>query len=159
MKIGDKKLSLKARHNHKYFYDWYRQELDEKMRYQVESHLKTCADCQQYYKKMSTLLDQPDLSALPHLTPDPYLPEKIIQGRSSQFSPKKSGAVARYIRWSFATVLVVLSFTLGIFLGKGIFYSKNTNYESQLTSDYYQHFSQSSVLEEFDQIVNFANEE
>ena len=159
MRIGDRKVSAKARHIEKYFYDWYRQTLDTKVKDQVESHLKTCTDCQQYYKKMSTLLNQPDLSALPRLTPDPYLPEKIIQRSEHQFSPKKSSTVPRYFRWSFATALIILSFTLGIFLGKGIFYSKNADYESQLTSAYYQHFSQSSVLEEFDQIVNLVNEE
>ena len=159
MRIGDRKVIVKSRHIHKYFYDWYRQTLNAKVKYQVESHLKTCSDCQQYYNKMSTLLDQPDLSSLPRLTPDPYLPEKIIQRSKHQLSPKKSRALPRYFRWSFATGLVILSFTLGIFLGKGIFYSKNTDYDSQLTSAYYQHFSQSSVLEEFDQILNSVNEE
>jgi len=67
--------------------------------------------------------------------------------------------VPKYIRWSFATIVVVLSFSLGIFLGNGIFFNVDTNYESQLTTAYYQHFLQSSSLEEFDQIINFVNED
>lgn len=159
MRNGDNKLKSKTQHTQKYFYEWHQQTLDDETINHIKAHLKTCRECQQYYEKMTGVLDQPDFSAIPRLTPDPLLAEKIIHGFEHPIVEKRIPTVPKYIRWSFATILVVLSFSVGIFLGNGIFFNADTDYESQLTSSYYQHFSQSSSLEEFDQIINFVSED
>jgi len=159
MKNGKKKLKLNTGHVKKYFYDWYRHTLDDEKTDHLRVHLKVCQECQQYFQKMSGALDQSDLSSIPHLTPDPLLAQKIINHFEHPVVDIKKPVALKYIRWSFATVVVILSFSLGIFLGKGIFNNADTNYESQLTSAYYQHFSQSSILEEFDEIINYVSED
>jgi len=159
MKNGKKKLKLNTGHVKKYFYDWYRQTLDDETADHLRVHLKACQECQRYYQKMSGALDQPDLSSIPHLTPDPLLAQKIIYRFEHPVVEIEKPAAPRYIRWSFATAVIILSLGLGIFLGKGIFYNADTDYESQLTSAYYQHFSQSSILEEFDEIITYVSED
>jgi hypothetical protein len=93
------------------------------------------------------------------LRPDPLLVEKIIRRFEHPVVETEKHFMPRYIRWSFATIVFILSLSLGIILGKGIFNNADTEYESQLTAAYYQHFSQSSALEEFDQIINYVSEE
>jgi predicted anti-sigma-YlaC factor YlaD len=159
MKNGKKKLKLNNVHVKKYFYDWYRQILDDKTMDHLQAHLKACQECQRYYQKMSAALAQPDLSSIPHLNPDPLLVQKIINRFEHPVVDIEKHSALRYLRWSFATAVVVLSFSLGVFLGKGIYYNADTDYESQLTSAYYQHFSQSSILEEFDEIINYVSED
>jgi hypothetical protein len=159
MRNEDTNLKSKAEHAQKYFYGWSQKTLDDETINRIQAHLKICQECQQYYEKMTAVLDQPDLSVIPRLIPDPLLAEKIIHRFEHPIDEKRINLVPRYIRWSFATIVVVLSFSLGILLGSSIFHNADRNYESQLTSAYYQHFSQSSILEEFDQIINFVSED
>ncbi len=152
-------MNEKKRHIQKYFYDWHVKTLSDSKLAAINAHLKTCDGCRIYYEKMASALDHADLSSLPKLTADPFLAEKIMRGYRQKTPENKSAALPAYVRWSFASVVFVLSFLLGIFLGKGIFYNKELNEETQLTSAYYQYFSQSNILEGFDELLITTNEE
>lgn len=152
-------MNEKKRHIKNYFYDWYSKTLSDNKLASVNTHLKICDGCRIYYEKMTSALDHADLSSLPKLTADPFLAEKIMRGYRPKTSGKKLAALPAYIRWSFASVVFALSFMLGIYLGKGIFNNKEFNEETQLTSAYYQYFSQSSVLEGFDELLITTNED
>jgi predicted anti-sigma-YlaC factor YlaD len=148
---------MKKRHVTKNFLDWTDEKLDARQREQIEMHLQNCPDCRTYYEKMSAVFsEKTDLSALPQLEADPFLPARIkaLAGKKDRtpsdkwFGWQRIGA----IRLAFSTLLIILAASLGIYLGKGLATSQQYS-ESDLISDYYQAFNQQSYSDNWEYVL------
>lgn len=148
---------MKKRHVTKNFLDWADGKLDARRQEQVETHLQSCPECRQYYEKMSAVFsEKADISALPQLEADPFLPARIkaLAGkRGKEHSEKRFGWQGiGAIRLAFSTLMIVFAVSLGIYLGKGLATSQQYS-ESDLISDYYQAFNQQSYSDNWEYVL------
>ncbi len=93
-------------------------ELTPANRETVENHLAQCASCRRYVERLKLLLDQPDLTAFPRLTPDPFLPGKIRVLAAGK-NKKPAGIMPHGVRLkpAFLALVCVAAFLLGSWLG------------------------------------------
>lgn len=148
---------MEKKHVTKNFIDWADGKLDARQREQVETHLQSCLGCRRYYEKMSAVFsEKADLSALPQLDADPFLPTRIkaLADKKDREDSDKwynwQGIGA--IRLAFSTLMIVFAVSLGIYLGKGLATSQQ-NSESDLISEYYQAFNQQSYSDNWEYIL------
>ena len=132
-----------GKHVTKYFQDWIEENLDASSRKKVDEHLKDCSVCQLYYQKLSLALKPIEVKDEFNLTPDPLLPAKIDDLLSGKVSRKVSPIPV--LRWSFASVAVIVACWVGITLGTGIADTGEEEYCSELFYDYYEAFSQQGI--------------
>ena len=71
------------------FLEWLEGRLDENARKSIDRHLKECRDCRVYFQAMSAVLRRPDLSRLPRLRPDPFLPARAVPAVTEQQREEK----------------------------------------------------------------------
>ena len=141
------------------YLEWTEGRVDETTRLAVQEHLEHCHDCRKYYEKMSLLLEKPDASLLPRLEPDPYLLTRIRALAEKEYAPTASGRARRWIRYSFASIMLLIAATTGIFLGSGLSTTSTASEEKELIDSYYEAFSQSGFEEEWDSIIDGNEEE
>lgn len=93
-------------------------ELTEKERTELESHVQACAACAREFadsQKVFHLLSEPDAGPLPH--PDWEKTWAEIQ-ESLRTQPSKSRSWTQIPKWAYAASALVVVFTLGVFLGR-----------------------------------------
>jgi len=102
------------------------------------------------------VLDRPDLSALPQLSVDPYLPTRILSGKTEESARKSNKQTPFAIRWSFAAVLTLIGLSTGAILG--IATSDRNQYSDQeIASAYYQAFTQQENQYNLEQLLGLEN--
>jgi len=137
---------------------WMEEKLPESQRQELEDHLQECPDCREYYQKMRGILENPDLSALPHLTTDPFLPTRIRSGEIRSLSDPSEIPIFDGLRWSFVTLLLFVGIGLGAFVGYSIM---DTAYrtDSSLATQYYQAFNPGDSYFQLENVVDLENGE
>jgi hypothetical protein len=144
---------MKSIHVKQYFLDWLDQILSAEQRAQIENHLGECQECRQYYNRMKDFLENPDLSVLPVLEADPFLPTRIKTGEKV----KTPGPGIPWWKWSFATLIVLISLSLGALLGYSVS-QPAVSAEQELVSEYYQIFSQNDSAYQLESVFNLQEE-
>lgn len=152
---------MKRKHVHKMYLDWSEDRLSTKQRRAVQKHLQDCPGCREYFRKMSVIFsEKADLSALPNLPADPYLPVRIKAlaggetGRLRQPEHPWAGA----LRWAFATLALFVAVLIGVYFGKNLAAKSAPPYsETQLLGEYYQAFAQQSYSEAWESLLGNEN--
>jgi predicted anti-sigma-YlaC factor YlaD len=150
---------MKQGHVIKYFQAFTEGRTGEKERLKVEEHLDDCKRCRKYFRKMALLLEKPDLSYLPHLQADPFLPARI-----KALAENHSRARARRIRFawrrlSLAGLALAAAVTIGVFLGKGLSAASGEYGDTEILSAYYNAFSQKGLVDDWEYIVETGKNE
>lgn len=152
---------MKRKHVRKFYLEWAEGRLGAKQRRAVEEHLQNCPGCREYFRKMSAIFsDKADLSALPTLQPDPYLPARIkaLAGAAARRSRQQGRQWAGAFRWAFSALALSLAVLAGIYLGKGLATNAAQPYsETQLLSDYYQAFARQSYSDAWESLLSEEN--
>jgi predicted anti-sigma-YlaC factor YlaD len=102
-------------HVRKYFLEYL--ENPAAHRDEIENHLKACEGCRNYYAAMERLLDPKLINGVPRLTPDPFLPTRIIALSAIQQQADKRVVKSR-IRVSLEGAALLLAVAAGIIIGK-----------------------------------------
>jgi predicted anti-sigma-YlaC factor YlaD len=113
------------------FADWQMKDDDETRR--INSHLENCAECKEYYRRMSMFFDTQVNAPAASLRPDPYLPARVKLMAERTIRTRLQPAL-RTVRWSLAGFAIVAAVASGIILGKNIV----TDAAAQTTEDAYQ---------------------
>lgn len=152
---------MKRKHVHKMYLDWSEDRLSAKQRGAVEEHLQDCPACREYFRNMSVIFsEKADLSALPTLQPDPYLPTRIkaLGGKEAGRSSRRERQWAGAFRWAFSALALSLAVLTGVYLGKGLAAAAAQPYsEAQLLGEYYQAFVQQSYSEAWESLLGEEN--
>lgn len=152
---------MKRKHVRKFYLEWAEGRLGATQRRAVEEHLQNCPGCREYFRKMSAIFsDKADLSTLPNLQPDPYLPARIkaLTGAEARRSRQQERQWAGAFRWAFSTLALSLAVVAGIYLGRGLAASAAQPYsETQLFSEYYQAFARQSYSETWESLLDEEN--
>jgi anti-sigma factor RsiW len=111
----------------KYFAQYEDGRLSAVMRKAVDDHLGACNQCSHDYAATRSLLDQKNLTFLPHLAADPYLPTRVRSlAEEADLSYGKKGTI---FRWTLAALAGTAAIWIGITLGSGL------NSRTTLTAD------------------------
>lgn len=135
---------------------WMEGKLSDSQRQELENHLNTCPDCREYYRKMQTVLENPDNSAFPHLTADPFLPARIRAGEIRSLSEPSDMPLFDGLRWSFVTLLLFIGITLGGVMGYSIM-STTYQTDASLPTQYYQAFNPGDSYFQLETVVDLEN--
>ena len=146
-----------SKHVTQFFVDWSEGRMRPAEQSKVEAHLLSCLECKTYFDKMSAALDVVDHTALPTLTPDPYLPTRIKalaeSPRDAHSAVLRPGWLMR-LRWAFSTAMVVSALSIGVFLGKGLAtMNTGSTYEESFTSTDYQIIWDNSLADSWEDIL------
>jgi len=99
--------------------------------------------------------EKADLSALPQLEADPFLPTRIkalAENEDREHAKRFGWQGIGAIRLAFSTLMIVFAVSLGIYLGKGLATSQQYS-ESNLVSEYYQAFNQQSYSDNWEYVL------
>jgi len=93
-------------------------ELKPEVRKAVEEHLRKCSACRQYMERLRLLLEEPDLTFFPRLTPDPFLPVRIraLAEEKNRTSAGRASFSTR-LKPVLVAVLCIAAFLLGGWMG------------------------------------------
>ncbi len=150
---------MKRKHVKYLFQDWLENKLDVQNRKKVEVHLEDCEACRMYYKQLSTIINQPELSSLKDLQPDPYLPTRIKSVLDKEISDDSYFKSFHLLRWIITTGVLIVAFGMGIFLGNELYTSFRKQVENELISAYYEALSQDTISDRFTYFVDMQEEE
>jgi len=150
---------MKRKHVKYLFQDWLEKKLDGQNRNKVEVHLEDCEDCRIYYQKLSTIINQPKSSSIKNLQPDPYLPTRIKSLLEKEISEDSDSRSFYLLRWIISTGVLIVAFSMGIFLGNGLYTSFRKQVESELISAYYEAWSQDTISDRLTYFVDTQEEE
>jgi predicted anti-sigma-YlaC factor YlaD len=147
-------MSLK--HVTKKFLEWQEGTLTGSNKKRVEEHLKICRECREYFQNWQEILERPDISQLPQLSLDPYLPTRILAGEvtsgaGSPVAPRTFG-----MRWSFATALAVIGLSAGAILGF-VTIDRNEYTEQEIATAYYEVITQQENDYNLEQLLGLDN--
>lgn len=152
---------MKRKHVRKFYLEWSEGRLSAKQRRAVEEHLQDCPVCREYFRKMSAIFsDKADLSSLPKLEADPFLPTRLKAraGREAGSSRQQGRQWAGALRWAFATLALSLAVLTGVYFGKSLAASAAQPYsETQLLSEYYQAFARQSYSDAWELLLGEEN--
>jgi predicted anti-sigma-YlaC factor YlaD len=154
---------MEKRHVTKNYLNWAEGKLNAPQREQIENHLQDCPDCREYYEKMSAVFsEKTDLTDLPRLKTDPFLPTRIramAENRAkSSFDNLKGWQWAGAFRLAISSLMLVAAVTIGIYLGKDLAVTDQYS-ESDLVSDYYQAFARQSYAANWEYVLKESNGE
>jgi predicted anti-sigma-YlaC factor YlaD len=152
---------MEKRHVTKNYPDWAEGKLNARKQEQIETHLQDCPNCRRYYEKMSAVFaEKADLSALPLLEADPFLPTRIKaladERTKLSYDAQEGRQWAGTFRLTISTMIIVAALAIGIFLGKDLATAEQYS-ESDLISDYYQAFAQQSYAANWESILEENN--
>lgn len=150
---------MKNQHVRKYFLDWLEPKLNTNKVEMIDQHLQSCTECKEYYDKMQIIFSKPELSNLPTLQPDAFLPTKIKElakqkGSEYQFY---NFLKSKY-RVTLGTVMIICALMIGIFLGKWMS-NKESVSETEIVLSYSTMFSDEGIGQVWNNIVAEGNGE
>ncbi len=134
------------KHVRNWVVEWSENRLNAARKKRVDQHLENCSECRAYFEKMSGVLRAVDHSAIPPLTPDPFLPTRIkaiAEARQKENASNKGFVWRRLGKLQAATsaVMVTVAISIGIFLGKGLAsqteFSPSQTVQTSITGEYY----------------------
>ena len=137
---------------------WMEGKITREQRRAIDQHLQECPDCRKYYQTMQEILENPDVSSLPHVEADPYLATRIQSGEAGIMVSHQKISHFDGLRWSFVSALLFIGISLGAFMGYSLFQPENTT-DSGLVSAYYQAFNQGENVFQLEEILNLENGE
>lgn len=109
----------------------------------VEQHLDECGECRMYFEKVSVLIERPQPTLLPRLTPDPFLPSRIRALAEERGAARGRRRAVGWVRLSAGSAMLILAAAAGIYLGKGLYTNTRSAEETELARAYYEAFSPS----------------
>lgn len=132
---------MKTGHVKKYFLEFTEGKLPPIFRKEIKEHLKHCPYCERYYEKMNFVLEEPDLSIFPDLSPDHYLPTRIkamVEEMQPCLSWRRKFALR--VRWMGTMMLIVSAIFLGASLGKWLSLAEKDS-EKEIIAGYLQNLT------------------
>ena len=147
---------MSSKHVTKKFLSWQEGALKDSEKHQIEEHLKKCPSCKAYYETWMDVLENPDVSSLPQLSVDPYLPTRIMSGKIESPAGKSNQPAPFAIRWSFAAALTFIGLSTGAILG--IATADQDQYsEQEIAGAYYEVFTQQENQYNLEQLLGLEN--
>jgi anti-sigma factor RsiW len=146
-------------HVTRHFQEWIDGRLDNDARRAVESHLDECADCRAYFDRLSFLLEKPRASELPRLDPDPFVPARIRAAGKGRGERITLGELIRpfgWVRLSLVGGMLAIAVVLGVSMGRGLS-GDVARADGDIYSEYYKAFSQSSLSDSWESLVETDN--
>lgn len=149
-------------HVKKHFQAWMDGRLDDEGKRLIDDHLGGCADCRLYYDRLSFLLEKPAENDLPRLDPDPALPARIRAAAISAGRANRTitlGELFRPLGWvrlSLTGAMLVIAVVLGVMMGRGVA-SEAVHADSDIYSEYYEAFSQSTLVDTWESVIETEN--
>jgi predicted anti-sigma-YlaC factor YlaD len=145
---------MSSKHVTKRFLEWQEDALARSEKERVEAHLKVCGECREYYKYWQEILEKPDISQLPGLSLDPYLPTRILAGEVTSLADAPVRTFG--MRWSFATALAIIGLSAGALLG--FMTIGSTEYSDQeIATAYYEVITQQQNQYNLEQLLGLEN--
>ena len=146
-------------HMKKYFLDWHERKLSQPELDAIKNHLKSCAECKEYFNKMQLFLDKPELPAIHEIQPDPFLPTRIKQAaKETNIRITLLDSWKMRFRWTFGTAMIIVALMVGVFLGKWMSGNGGVS-ETEIVLSYSSMFSNQGVGEFWDDIITEKNGE
>lgn len=150
---------MKKRHIRKFFLEWQEKKLNPPKLAEIETHLRTCEKCSKYFSKMQLLLSEPELSSIPELQPDAFLPTRIREmAKQNEKGTKFFESWKMRFRLTLGTTMIIVALTVGVFLGKWMSGNGSIS-ETQIVLSYSPMFSNQGVGDYWDGVVTEKNGE
>jgi len=147
------------------FQDWNEGRMSEAQRLEIQRHLDDCGECRRYFEKMTTLMEGIGPVALPHLEPDPFLPDRIRANAAAADAHKRGAAKGRpqpifgRLAVSMMSVAVVVAAVAGILLGNGLYSRAEATAETEaLAGAYYEAFSPTDFATDWEDALSEEDE-
>jgi anti-sigma factor RsiW len=123
--------------------EWIEGRLDAEERRLVQQHLDECGECAKHFEKAALLVERPQTSLLPRLTPDPFLASRIRSLAEERRAPRARRGALGWVRLSAALAMLVLAAAAGVYLGQGLYANARSAQDVELAEAYYEAFSPS----------------
>jgi predicted anti-sigma-YlaC factor YlaD len=153
------KDAMKKAHTKKYFLAWHERKLSRSEMEAIEQHLKICTSCKNYFDKVQLVLGQPELSVIPELKADPFLPTRTrekVKLLRKEVPPMRLWRA--YFRLTIGAAMIIIALVTGIFLGKWISGNEKIS-ETEIVLSYSSIFSNQGVGEFWSDVVEKNGEQ
>jgi len=116
----------------------------------IEQHLERCAECRNFFDLIYQIENEPRRDIFPELPADPYLPVRV-RANFEQQKESIPGKLGHALQLVIYAVAIVISITLGIFLGKQFHQTHGSEEETIITA-------YTDILNEEPPVVDFVLE-
>lgn len=164
---------MKHRHVISRFQAWSEGRAGESERRDIVRHLERCDDCRRYFEKMTKLMEGIGANSLPHLEPDPFVPERIRAiareiPASRAETPAGTNAIAPFrpafgrLALSLTGVAALAAVAIGIVFGAGLSGKIDTATRAEnaaIVEAYYEAFSPSDIQSNWESALEADKED